>query len=90
MTDSLKRPLGDLVLWFCESARVDQDEFTGRPPVTSMALDLPVELAVEHAADGSVRVLASPPTQRVATTFLPVFHRFAVRIEREEPPGDGR
>jgi hypothetical protein len=90
MTDSLKLPLGDLVLWFCEAARVDSGEITGRLPVTRLALDLPVELAVEHPADGRVRVLASPPTQRVATSFLPVFHRFSVRIEREELPGHGR
>jgi hypothetical protein len=55
----------------------------------SLALDLPVELSVERDADGGLVVLASPPSQRVATSFLPVFHHLRVRIEREELPPDG-
>ena len=87
--DSLKLPLGDLVSWFCETARVEDEEMAGddRMSVRALRLDLPVELTVAH--DGErLAVLASPPTQRVATTFLPVFHRMTVRVEREEA-GDG-
>jgi hypothetical protein len=86
---SLKRSLGDLVSWFCEAARVEERELLGHPAVRSLSLDLPVELAVERDRDGRLAVLVSPPTQRVATSFLPVFHRMGVRIEREEVPPDG-
>lgn len=87
--DSLKLPLGDFVSWFCETARVDDEELEGQMSVRAMRLDLPVELTVAHHPDGRLAVLASPPTQRVATTFLPVFHRMSLRIEREELDGDG-
>ena len=86
--DSLKLTVGDLVVWLCETARVDDAEMAGQTSVRALQLDLPVELEVAHDADGRLTVLASPPAQRVATTFLPVFHRMAVRIEREEEGGD--
>lgn len=86
---SLKRPVGDLVSWFCEAARVDESELLGYPAVRSLSLDLPVELSVGRGPDGRLTVLASPPTQRIATSFLPVFHRMRVHIQREEVPPDG-
>lgn len=86
---SLKRSLGDLVTWLGEAALVDEPELLGHPAVRALALDLPVELSVERDTDGRLAVLASPPTQRVATSFLPVFHRMSVRIGCEEVPPDG-
>lgn len=87
---SLKLPLGDLVSWFCETARVEDEQLAGedRMSVRALRLDLPVELTVAHDG-GRLAVLASPPSQRVATTVLPVFHRMTVRIESEEVAGDG-
>lgn len=87
--ESLRRAIGDLASWFCETARVDETELLGHPAVRSLALDLPIELSVERDAAGRLAVLASPPTQRVATSVLPVFHRMRLRIEREEVPLDG-
>jgi len=84
--DGLQQPLGDLVGWFCAATRVDDEAVLGHPAVTSLALDLPVELSVRPGTDGRLTVLASPPTQRIATTVLPVFHRMRLRIEREEVP----
>lgn len=79
----LRGPLGALVTQLCEAAAVDASE-AGAVRVTALALDLPVELDVYEEGDGSVRVRACPPTQRVATTYLPVFHRMTVRIVCEE------
>ena len=45
---SLKQTLGDLVLRLCDVARVEDPELAGDLPVRALALDLPVELAVEH------------------------------------------
>jgi hypothetical protein len=87
--DSLRLPLGDFVSWFCDTARVDDQEIDGQMDVRALQLELPVELSVGHDEAGRLAVYASPPTQRVATTFLPVFHRMALRIEREEHIGDG-
>jgi hypothetical protein len=90
MTDaSLRQPLHELIGRFCAAAAVDEPELLGHPAVVSLALDLPIELSVERDGDGALVVLGSPPSQRVATSFLPVFHRMSVRIEREERPPDG-
>ena len=89
MTDSLKQPIGDLVAEFCEAARVEDPDLDGQMYVRALRLDLPVELAVEHDESGFPRLLASPPTQRVATSFLPVFHRLTLRIELEDAPDHG-
>ena len=89
MTGSLKQPIGDLVAEFCAAARVDDPELEGQMSVRALRLDLPVEVAVEHDEAGRPRLMASPPTQRVATSFLPVFHRLTLRIEREEVPDHG-
>jgi hypothetical protein len=84
---SLRVPLAELVAGFCETARVDDEEMAGQMSVHALRLDLPVEVEVAYDG-GRLAVLASPPTQRVATTFLPVFHRMSLRIEREEVARD--
>ncbi|MFF3708888.1 hypothetical protein [Streptomyces phaeochromogenes] len=77
-------PLGELITQLAAAAQVDDAELGAAMRVTGLGLDLPVELDVTADADGSLRVRACPPTQRVATTFLPVFHRMTVRITGEE------
>jgi len=52
--------------------------------VTGVELDLPVELEVRIGDDGRPRIGASPPTQIVETSVMPVLHRLAVRIDAEE------
>jgi len=52
--------------------------------VHEVALDLPLELDVDTLGDGSLRLGASPPTQIVETSVMPVFHRLVVRIVAEE------
>ena len=47
--------------------------------VTEMTLDLPIELSVRHSDEG-LELRSGPPTQRTATSILPVFHRLRVRI----------
>ena len=53
--------------------------------MSSIELDLPLELDVESDdAAGLVHaVRASPPTQHVRTTVMPVFHRLRVRVVAE-------
>jgi len=47
---------------------------------TAVELDLPVELDVERKPDGTVHLGGGPPTQKIETSVMPVFHRLAVRI----------
>lgn len=82
--DELRGPLGELITQLAHAAQVDDAELDAALHVTELGIDLPVELDVTRDADGSLRVRACPPTQRVATTFLPVFHRMTVRITGEE------
>jgi len=51
--------------------------------VEQIRLDLPLEFLVQSDADGKLRVLGSPPTQRTETTILPVFHRMVIRVTRD-------
>ena len=62
-------------------------------PATGLALrlerarlDLPVELHVEVDEGGAVRLLGAPPTQHVATTWMPVWHRMRLEVTAD---GDG-
>ncbi|MDG4862428.1 hypothetical protein P8605_30255 [Streptomyces sp. T-3] len=82
--DELRGSLGELITRLCAAAQVDDAELGGAMHVASLGLDLPVELDVRPDADGTLQVRACPPTQRVATTYLPVFHRMTVRITGEE------
>ncbi|MGY1705707.1 hypothetical protein ACI79C_14150 [Geodermatophilus sp. SYSU D00697] len=48
--------------------------------VESLAVQTPVELEI-HVRDGRViRVAATPPTQTVETSVLPVWHSLTVRM----------
>ena len=58
-----------------------QDEVQGLS-VTEMTLDLPIELSVEQSGD-RLELRSGPPTQRTATSILPVFHRLKVRISQD-------
>ncbi|MEU6765552.1 hypothetical protein ABZ916_23895 [Streptomyces sp. NPDC046853] len=82
--DGLRAPLAEFLTRLGAAAQVDDAAMDGAMRLTSLGLDLPVELDVGTDADGALRVRACPPTQRVATTFLPVFHRMTVRITGEE------
>lgn len=51
--------------------------------VAEVSLDLPFELEIGDADDG-LSVGAAPPTQRIETSILPVFHRMTLRLVRNE------
>ena len=72
-------PLGDFV-----SGLVDLDlEVRGEGLVVTveeLALEMPIEVGIAVADDGRVALAAAPPTQRIETSILPVFHQLRVRI----------
>lgn len=80
VNDDLLMPLHDLVVTLCEGARADDREMDGAMIITALSLDLPIELRAKWGDDQRLQILASPPTQRINTTFLPIFHRLRVRI----------
>ncbi|MCC6318284.1 MAG: hypothetical protein IT361_11400 [Gemmatimonadaceae bacterium] len=47
--------------------------------IDQVSLDLAIECHVRP--DGNV--VASPPTQYIATSVMPVFHRLRLRVERD-------
>jgi hypothetical protein len=51
--------------------------------VDRLEFDLPVELDLQMAPAGGLTLGASPPTQWIATTVMPVFHRMRLRIEAQ-------
>ena len=60
---------------------------SGELRTEEVLLDLPVELELRVAEDGSVRIGGAPPTQRIRTSVMPVFHRMRLRVVRGEPRG---
>ena len=60
--------------------------------ITEFSLDLPVEIEVdlridefEDEANQSLRLQMGPPTQRIETSVMPVFHQVQLRARRVEP-----
>lgn len=49
--------------------------------IRRIALDLPVELALEARGDGAWTLRAAPPLERFAATVRPVLHRLAITVE---------
>jgi hypothetical protein len=43
-------------------------------------IDLPIELSVTVDDAGAVTLVSAPPTQHVATTWMPVFHRIHLTV----------
>lgn len=52
--------------------------------VERMNLELPVELGIGWDERGQLAVEASPPTQHLATSVLPVFHQLRVAFARDD------
>ena len=48
--------------------------------IERLTIALPIELDVGQSPDGSIKLGASPPTQRIETSILPVFHHLEVTL----------
>lgn len=82
--DDLFDPLSELVAsWMAglEDAVASDAWEMVRP--TEIAIDIPIELQFA-TRDGALDLRASPPTQKTATTILPVWHQLSVRYELGE------
>ena len=72
--------LGDVSEFVVSLADLAADRTGERTIIDSVTVDLPVELAVTVGSDGRVELGSGPPTQRVETSFMPVFHRMKVKV----------
>ena len=52
----------------------------GAMHVSALDVDLPVELELREDQGGALTLGAAPPTQHVATTVMPVFHRMRLGV----------
>lgn len=52
--------------------------------VDRIVVDFPLELQVEISQEENLILGAAPPTQRIETSFMPVFHRLKITIGRRE------
>ncbi|UII31262.1 hypothetical protein LVD17_23505 [Fulvivirga ulvae] len=50
----------------------------------NVELDIPVQLDIRVAPDGTVQIGGSPPLYYVETTVMPVFHQMKINIERNK------
>ncbi len=58
---------------------LDTDGMT-KARLKKLQLDMPIELQVRVAEDGSVMLGSGPPTQQIETSFMPVFHQLRVIV----------
>ena len=93
--DDVFDPLATLVSAWMAGVPEAAVEFDGALEVSELAIDIPMELQLLHASDGELgvdgtyagdklQIHASPPTQKIATTIMPVWHRLAVRYVAED------
>ena len=74
-------PLAELVHTLADYEKQRVDPETGQVlTVEAIKLEMPVELRVMVDEAGQVTLKGAPPTQRTATTVLPVFHQMQIRI----------
>jgi hypothetical protein len=55
-----------------------------RSQVTGCDVETPIELGIDVAASGAVRLGGAPPLYHVETSTLPVLHRVRIVAVREE------
>jgi len=80
--------LGDV-----DEADEDEDEYAEARArvmdVDRITLTLAIEMSVETAEAGSLRVRGSTPTQWTETSVMPVFHKLTMHIEHSEQSANG-
>ena len=85
--DEHLHPFDALVLGVSDLDAGLRDEAAGvAMSVERVAVDLPVEVWVDVAADGTVTLNGAPPTQHVETTWMPTLHRLRLEVRAEAPP----
>jgi len=82
---SLLMPFSDLVLELTSYEKQLIDPISGYTmTIEQVTVDMPVELKINVNKDGTVNLNASPPTQLVKTTVMPVFHQLKLRVVRDD------
>jgi len=52
----------------------DEEEAAGAIYVDELRVTLPIELSIEVDAQGHIALAATPPSQHLETTVMPVWH----------------
>lgn len=81
--DDMFEPLATLVSAWMAGVPDATAEFDGALEVSELVIDIPMELQLLDIGDG-LQLHASPPTQKIETTIMPVWHRLSVRYVVED------
>ncbi len=82
--EDVLEPFAQLIETLTDYEKEIVDPNTGQAmTIEQLQVDMPIELRVSVAEDDTVTLKGSAPTQRVATTVLPVFHRLKLRVVKE-------
>lgn len=86
-------PFAALVAALGDVDEADEDEYAEARArimdVDRITLTLAIEMSVEPAEAGSLRVRGSTPTQWTETSVMPVFHKLTMHIEHSEQSVNG-
>lgn len=86
-------PFAALIAALGDVDEADEDEYAEARArimdVDRITLTLAIEMSVEPAEAGSLRVRGSTPTQWTETSVMPVFHKLTMHIEHSEQSVNG-
>lgn len=85
MIDGLD-PLPALGRFVADLLSIDADEDGGH--VSALTIAMPIELDTLVIGDRILSLGAAPPTQRIATSVLPVFHGLRITLMADATEGD--
>ncbi len=90
--DLFRRPFAELLTALTNlDLEVGSEEAGVRFSVDRLQLETPIEVTQQADPSDTLSVRASPPTQSIATSVMPTFHRLRLTIEPaplEEDKGD--
>lgn len=75
-------PVADFLTAFADMPDARKDDSLGITcSVSRIKLDLPFEVGIRTADSGDVALGCAPPTQKIETGIMPVFHRLRITLE---------
>jgi hypothetical protein len=88
LESDLLPPVAEIVGAFAAVAEEMESEHDSAAVMDKVTVMLPVEFEFWRR-DAALELRASPPTQKISTTILPVWHRIAVTVALEETADAG-
>lgn len=78
--DKALLPVNELIMALGDIQGEIKNEFC-EMSIESIKIEMPFEMDIRNDTDDNIVLSSSPPTQKIETTFMPVFHKIKLNIE---------